>query len=76
MAELRKEKINNYSCEMINHKTKNKSLNITLIVVVVIKMLDEKKIQIQFKMKDLCQKKKLIAAAKSFSNSTMHHEII
>lgn len=28
---------------MINHKTKNKSLNITLIVVVVIKMLDEKK---------------------------------
>lgn len=41
---------------MINHKTKNKSLNITLIVVVVIKMLDEKKIQIQFKMKDLCQK--------------------
>lgn len=25
------------------HKTKNKSLNITLIVVVVIKMLDEKK---------------------------------
>jgi hypothetical protein len=39
-------------------------------------MLDEKKtIQIQFKMKELCQKIIIIAAAKSFSNSTMHHEI-
>jgi hypothetical protein len=35
----------------------------------------KKTIQIQFKMKELCQKIIIIAAAKSFSNSTMHHEI-
>lgn len=50
--------------------TKKKQIfkNITLIVVVVIKMLDEKKtIQTQFN-ENLCQEN---AAAKSPSNSTM-----